>query len=62
MEKKKTIVCTIIFAILLIAVMIGSFCIESEDGRINLGLLFGCLSYGWYIGTRIEKFYKWLTN
>lgn len=62
MDKKKAIVCTIIFSVLLIAVMVGSFFIESKDGIINLGLLFGCTSYGWCIGTMIQKFYKWLMN
>ena len=62
MEKKKAIVCTILFAIVLIAIMICSFFIKTEDGMFRLCYAFGYTALGWCISDCIEKFYKWLTK
>ena len=62
MEKKKAVVCTILFAIILIAIVFCSFFIETEDGMFKLCYAFGYATTGWCMGDCIEKFYKWLTK
>ncbi len=62
MEKKKAVVCTILYTIILIAIAVASWFIKTEDGMFRLWYMFGSMSLGWFIGTRIEMFYKWLTN
>lgn len=62
MEKKKAIVCTALLVIVIVAVLTASHFIKGEETGISLyGIIMSAMGY-WYIGERIEKFYKWLMN
>lgn len=62
MEKKKAIICTALLVIVIVAVLTASHFIKGEETGISLyGIIMSAMGY-WYIGERIEKFYKWLMN
>ena len=60
MNKKKTIICTVLFAVILLAVFIGSWFIVIADGSyrlsyalteaVTLAGIYGCA----------KRFYRWL--
>lgn len=60
MNKKKTIICTVLFAVILLAVFIGSWFIVIADGSYRLSYvlteavtivgIYGC----------VKSFYRWL--
>lgn len=60
MEKKKAVICTILFTIVLVAIAVCSFFVQTEDGMFILSYVFGYMATGWYMADCIEKFYKWL--
>jgi hypothetical protein len=48
--------------IVIVAVLTASHFIKGEETGISLyGIIMSAMGY-WYIGERIEKFYKWLMN
>ena len=59
MDKKKAIVCTILFAIVIITIVIGSYFIKKDSGSCLGYHISACIS-GLWIADKIEKFYKWL--
>jgi hypothetical protein len=60
MEKKKAMVCTALLVIVIVAVLTASHFVKGEETGISLyGIIMSAMGY-WYIGERIEKFYKWL--
>ena len=62
MSKKKAIICTILFAIVFIAVLTCTLFIETYDGSINLFYLISAFVTGQWVGDCIEKFYKWISK
>lgn len=60
MSKKKAVICTILFAIVFIAVLIGAYFIETYDGSVRLIYLVSAFVTGMWVSDCIEKFYKWL--
>lgn len=60
MSKKKAVACTILFAIVLYAIVIGTYFIRTADGAVSLFTLFSYTITGGWLFERIEKFYKWL--
>lgn len=62
MSKKKAVICTILFAIVLISVMACSFSIKIYDGSISLFSLISAFITGRWFADNIEEFYKWLTK
>ena len=62
MENKKAIVCTVLLTIVMISVLIVAYFIEGEKTGINLHCLLMYTFGIWWLGERIEKFYKWLIN
>lgn len=59
MSKKKAIICTIFFAIILIGLVFGSIMIKNMDG-ISLYTLISSYACWFLVYERIIKFYKWL--
>lgn len=58
MENKKNIICTVLFATVLIGVIIGTMFIKNE--HINLYRLFAnCIVIAW-TNKQIGNFYHWL--
>lgn len=62
MNKKKAIICTILFAIIVISVTIALMVVKPYDGEISLFHAFSPTIVGFWIVDRIEDFYKWLTK
>lgn len=60
MNKKKAVICTSLFAMVLIGVVIGTMFIESE--YLNLYKLFANTVVISWVYKRIENFYYWLTE
>lgn len=62
MEKKKAVICTILFAIIVITITIVLMIIKPYGGEISLFHAFSPTIVGFWIVDRIEGFYKWLTK
>lgn len=62
MDKKKAIICTILFAILTIGVATALFFVKPYDSEISFFHIFSPVIVGWWLGERIGKFYDWLTK
>lgn len=62
MEKKKVIVCTILFAIVIVFITICSLFIRSADGSCSLFTVSSYIITGGWLSNCVNKFYKWLTN
>lgn len=62
MSKKKAVVCTILFAIVFIAMLICTFFIKNYDGTVSLFNVIAAFVTGRWTANCIEKFYKWLTK
>ena len=60
MDKKKTIVCTVLFSIVLISAFACSFFIKNTDGTLVLFDLISWIITAKWISDSISKFYKWL--
>lgn len=61
MSKKKAIICTILFAIVICAVFFSTFFI-GKDSEIKLWAVITCCVTGNWIANCIMKFYDWLTK
>jgi hypothetical protein len=59
MDKKKAITCTILFAVVLFGLMLGSTMIKNHWGDSLYSLISSCFCWVW-IGERIVKFYDWM--
>lgn len=59
MNKKKSIVCTTLFAIIIISVYVSTMFIKSHFG-FSLYEVVAPIICGLWIGERIKKFYSWL--
>lgn len=62
MNKKKAIVCTILFTIIVISTAIALMFIKPYDSEFSLFHAFSPFIFGIWIVDRIEGFYKWLTK
>lgn len=59
MNKKKAVICTILFSVILFSVFIGAFLIESHYGFTLFDVIAPCIAGSWS-GEQIKKFYNWL--
>lgn len=60
MRKKKAILCTVLYAIVLVVVLTFAFFIKSDITGISLyQLIMNIIANAW-IGCSVDKFYKWL--
>lgn len=62
MDKKKAVVCTILYVIVIVAVLTISFFVRNEEYGISLYQLIMCIVANTCIGSSVEKFYNWLTK
>ncbi len=62
MEKKKAVICTILFAIVIVVIAICSLMIRSEDGSLSLFTLLSYTITGGWLSDCVHKFYKWLMD
>lgn len=62
MEKKKAIVCTILFAIVIVVIAICSLFIRSADRSVSLFTVLSYIITGGWLSNCVDKFYKWLMN
>ena len=59
MNKKKAFVCTLLFTIVLCAIIVWSATIKNHDG-ISLYSLLAATGFGFWLSERITQFYDWL--
>lgn len=60
MSKKKAILCTVLYIIVLVVSLTASFFIKNNEYGISLyQLITGVIANAW-LGCSVEKFYKWL--
>ena len=62
MDKKKAIICTILFAVVLISALTGTYFIKGFDGNINMLYLIAGMALGGWVGRLIRGFYKWISD
>ncbi len=62
MSKKKAIVCTVLYVVMLVGVLTASFFIKNDEYGISLYQLIMSVVANICIGSSVEKFYKWLTE
>lgn len=62
MSKKKAVICTILFTIILCGIIFGLSFIKTYDGIYSALTVFSYAITGIWIADTIEKFYKWLTK
>ena len=60
MSKKKAVVCTILYAIVITVVLTASFFIKSAVNGISLYQLIMSVIGNMWIGNSVVKFYEWL--
>ena len=60
MSKRKAVVCTILYALVVVSLLIGSMFIKSHINGISLYQLITCAIGNMCIGVSIMKFYEWL--
>lgn len=60
MNKKKAVVCTILFAIISVGGVIAAMLIKPFDSEFSLFHAFSPCFAGFWLVEIIEKFYKWL--
>ena len=61
MNKKKAIICTILFIIVVSSALIGSTFIGNDDGDTLFNLIIS-IAAGLWFGELVEKFYKWISK
>lgn len=61
MDKKKAVICTILFGVIMIAMFGATFYIEN-DNSLTLFEFLSPTICGLWVGERVGKFYKWLTK
>lgn len=59
MDKKKAIICTILFSVIVMAIFIASVLIENKYGDTPYDILSPCI-VGVWMGGKITAFYNWL--
>jgi zinc transporter ZupT len=60
MSKKKAILCTVLYAIVLVVALTVAFFIKSDVTGISLyQLVMNVIANAW-IGCSVDKFYRWL--
>lgn len=62
MNKKKAIICTILYAVVLVGVLTASLFIKNEEYGISLYQIVAYAIANAWFGCTIEKFYNWLTK
>lgn len=62
MDKKKAIVYTILFAIIIISITTAMIFIKPHGSEISLLHAFSPFFVGLWIGDIIKKFYKWVSK
>ena len=62
MTKKKAIICTIMFAIMVIGISIALMFVKPYKSEISLFNAFCPIIVGDWLGGRIGKFYDWLSK
>lgn len=62
MSKKKAIVCTILFGIIIFAIGTATFFIKNDEYGFRLFDLISPTICGVWCGERIGKFHDWLTK
>lgn len=60
MNRNKAIICTIIFAVVIIAIAIAMLFIKPYNIETSLFHMFCPIIVGQWCGERIRKFYNWL--
>ena len=60
-NKKKVIVCTALFSIVICSILIGSYFIESAYGFSLFDIIAPTICFFW-CGERARDFYDWLTD
>ena len=60
MRKKKAVVCTILYAIVITVVLTASFFIKSAVNGISLYQLIVSMIGSMWLGNSVVKFYEWL--
>lgn len=60
MDKKKAIVCTILYVIALTSILTASWFVKSKIAEINLYQLIMCAIGSIWVGNSVVKFYDWL--
>lgn len=60
MCKKKAVLCTVLFIVAIIVILVlSSFCKNEEIGVDLFHIIIYITSTWWFLGL-VEKFYKWL--
>lgn len=59
MDKKKAVVCTVLFSIVVFGIFIATFLIKSEYGHSLFDVIASCICGAW-TGGKIRTFYNWL--
>jgi uncharacterized ion transporter superfamily protein YfcC len=62
MSKKKSVICTILFAIIFIGILTCTFFIKSYSGSFSLFTLISAFVTGRWTADCIKKFYKWISK
>ena len=62
MGKKKAVICTILYVVVLVVILTASFFIKNEEHGISLYQIIMYTIANMWIGSSVEKFYKWLTK
>lgn len=60
MDKKKAIICTLLYVIVITIVLTVSWFVKSEVIGINLHQLILCMIGSMWLGSSVMKFYEWL--
>jgi hypothetical protein len=60
MNKKKALVCTIIFAIVIIGIFTACVFVKPHDSELSFFYIFSPVIVWHWVGERIGMFYKWL--
>ena len=60
MNKRKAIICTVLYTIVLTAVLIASWFIKSHMNGISLYQMIVSAIGNMWIGSTVGKFYNWL--
>lgn len=59
MNKKKAVICTTLFSVVMLAMYVSMFFIKNKSG-VGLWQPATCCITGLWMGERIKKFYDWL--
>ena len=62
MNKKKAVVCTILFVIIIMGIYIVALSIKPFNNELSLFHIFSPCIFGLWLSGIIKKFYKWLSN